>query len=244
MSSKQFNTLYKFLLALAHIWDMHEIGLVKRERMLQDLLQEARNEHDVQNQRREEKLDLILDQMRESSSEKDLKRLLTNVNMQLDAIKKGYQTFHDSQIDIVNTYPEMVSEELKKYKSALYKLFSIKQEQPQQQQLRRSTESLATNGGGEEANVSFESAKEVLTSETGVKYYVVSHLTSSEKGSKSNEDEATTMNETAASVTNEILAYEDQMPNTKAEFIEKMRAESYLKQTFISFDFLNEAKQM
>ena len=40
--------------------------------------------------KREEKLDAILDQMRESSSERDLKRLLQYAITQLENIKKGY----------------------------------------------------------------------------------------------------------------------------------------------------------
>ena len=50
VTSVQFNSLFKFLQGLTHIWDMHELGLVKKERQLQDLLQECRQENDTQNQ--------------------------------------------------------------------------------------------------------------------------------------------------------------------------------------------------
>ena len=49
------------------------------------------------NKKREEKLDSILDQLREASSEKDLKRFLANVSFQLDAIQRGYVSFRDAQ---------------------------------------------------------------------------------------------------------------------------------------------------
>ena len=101
--------------------------------------------------------------MRESSTEKDLKRLMGNVNLQLEAIRRGYVTFKDSQIELVKQYPGMVREELRKYEDTLYKFFSILKTsktltQEQQQQLESSTSSssmnilnntnLATLGGG------------------------------------------------------------------------------------------------
>ena len=133
--SKELTLLFKYLQGVSHIWDIHELGLVKKERALQELLQDCRKDHDSDNQviflslfsfylyklimfkkkKREEKLDSILDQMREASTEKDLKRLMGNVHLQLEAIKRGYATFKDSQIELVKQYPLMVKDELKKY---------------------------------------------------------------------------------------------------------------------------------
>ena len=47
---KELTALFKFLQGATHIWDMHEIGLVKKERALQELLQDCRKDHDLDNQ--------------------------------------------------------------------------------------------------------------------------------------------------------------------------------------------------
>ena len=67
----------------------------------------------------------MLDQMREASAEKDLKRLLSNVTMQLDSIKRGYQTFGEAQTELVKQYPGMVTAELNKYESLILTYFSV-----------------------------------------------------------------------------------------------------------------------
>lgn len=67
----------------------------------------------------------MLDQMREASAEKDLKRLLSNVTMQLDSIKRGYQTFSEAQTELVKQYPGMVTAELNKYENLILTFFSV-----------------------------------------------------------------------------------------------------------------------
>lgn len=67
----------------------------------------------------------MLDQMREASVEKDLKRLLSNVTMQLDSIKRGYQTFGEAQTELVKQYPGMVMAELNKYENLILTYFSV-----------------------------------------------------------------------------------------------------------------------
>jgi hypothetical protein len=147
--------------------------------------------------KREEKLDSILDQMRESSSEKDLKRLMGNVNLQLEAIKRGYVTFKDSQCELVKQYPSMVRDELRKYEDTLYKFFSILKTskmltQEQQQLIETSAASSSSsinvlNNNTTNTNVvtlddetnstlpldSFRHIlKEILSTEKGTKFYV------------------------------------------------------------------------
>jgi hypothetical protein len=46
----EINQLFKYLQSLSHIWDLHEIGLIKKERSLQELLQDCRKDHDNENQ--------------------------------------------------------------------------------------------------------------------------------------------------------------------------------------------------
>ena len=45
--------MFKFAQGAAHVWDVHEIGLAKQERRLQEKLENSRHEHDNYNQVRE-----------------------------------------------------------------------------------------------------------------------------------------------------------------------------------------------
>lgn len=46
----QLKSLFKYCQGVAHIWDVHEIGLARQERALQDKLDACRHGHDNQNQ--------------------------------------------------------------------------------------------------------------------------------------------------------------------------------------------------
>lgn len=50
ITNKEIYTLFKFLQGIAHSWDVHQLGLAKQERSLQELLQDARRDHDTDNQ--------------------------------------------------------------------------------------------------------------------------------------------------------------------------------------------------
>jgi hypothetical protein len=130
ITSSEVYNLFKYLQGIAHAWDLHETGLAKKERSLQELLQDCRRDHDIENQKKEEKLDAILDQMRESSNEKDLKRLLQYTLSQLETIKEGYVKFHETQVNIVSQYPGMVGHELTRYEDYLFRFFSLTKRKP------------------------------------------------------------------------------------------------------------------
>jgi hypothetical protein len=169
LMTKEIDALFKYLQGLSHIWDLHEIGLVKKERSLQELLQDCRRDHDNDNQKREEKLDIILDQMREASSEKDLKRLMANVSLQLEAIRRGYISFKDSQLDLIRQYPSMIKDELRTYEDSLYNFLTVVPE------IKPKTESKTETP--RQSNVDTVSSlrymmKEVLSSDRGTKFYV------------------------------------------------------------------------
>ena len=50
MTTNEINKLFKFLQGISHVWDLHELGLMKKERSLQELLQDCRKDHDLENQ--------------------------------------------------------------------------------------------------------------------------------------------------------------------------------------------------
>lgn len=46
----RLKSLFKFSQGAAHVWDVHELGLAKQERALQEKLDQCRLLHDTQNQ--------------------------------------------------------------------------------------------------------------------------------------------------------------------------------------------------
>jgi uncharacterized tellurite resistance protein B-like protein len=140
------------------------------------------------NKKREEKLDSILDQLREASSEKDLKRFLANVSFQLDAIQRGYVSFRDAQTELVKQYPDMVNDELNKYKEMLFKFFAISPTE-NSAYLENSEQITANNENGNQNNqlTSFRNIlNEVLKTDKGTKFYVMMR---SSESSDSDQDE-------------------------------------------------------
>jgi hypothetical protein len=49
-TTEQLKSLFKFAQGAAHVWDVHEIGLARQERALQEKLEQCRQTHDNQNQ--------------------------------------------------------------------------------------------------------------------------------------------------------------------------------------------------
>ena len=46
----QLRSLFKYCQGAAHVWDVHELGLARTERALQEKLDECRRKHDNENQ--------------------------------------------------------------------------------------------------------------------------------------------------------------------------------------------------
>ena len=120
--------------------------------------------------------------MREASSEKDLKRLLANVGIQLEAIKRGYFSFRDAQLELVKQYPQMVEEELLRYQDGIFKFFSIQTE-------LKSPEGSREGQNEDQVDSMRFILKEVLNSDRGTKFYVkIRSPQLSENERKMNED--------------------------------------------------------
>ena len=49
-STEELKSLFKYAQGAAHVWDVHEIGLARQERALQEKLEQSRQQHDNQNQ--------------------------------------------------------------------------------------------------------------------------------------------------------------------------------------------------
>ncbi|KAK7495733.1 hypothetical protein BaRGS_00012953, partial [Batillaria attramentaria] len=127
---ENLHSLFKFAQGIAHVWDMHEIGLAKQERALQEKLDECRHSHDYANQEAEANLDIVMDRMRQDATEEALRESLGKVFDMLEKIQESYQMFHQDQLDIVHTYPDMVQSELNNFDNAVCKYFSVDRTHP------------------------------------------------------------------------------------------------------------------
>lgn len=156
-----------------------------------------------------------MDQLREASSEKDLKRFLANVSFQLDAIQRGYVSFRDAQIELVKQYPDMVNEELNKYKEMLFKFFAISPTAENSTFLDNSEQSTMNNENSNQNNQSESLTSfrhilnEVLKTDKGTKFYVMmrsSESSDSDQDELSNEtsEERTTIEESNLDILSQV----------------------------------------
>ncbi|CAH1787861.1 unnamed protein product [Owenia fusiformis] len=126
----ELKSLFKYSQGAAHVWDVHEIGLAKQERHLQEKLENARRLHDNHNQDKEANLDIIMDRMRQDGSQDTLQYSLNKALDMLNKIKLGYEDFHSQQLEIVDSYVGMVNDEVSLYDKAVCRFFSVDRQHP------------------------------------------------------------------------------------------------------------------
>jgi hypothetical protein len=187
--------------------------------------------------------------MRQSSNEKDLKRLLSNVSIHLEAIKRGYFTFKESQIELVNQYPQMVNEELLKYQESVFKFFSIQidpskiiMEEDENAEIKK-IESHSTHNHNPAIDSMRFILKEILNTDRGTKFYV-SMRSPLENNSKNSERQKNESNQTNDDENDDLFTYDELIPNTKKELLSEIDSKQYLKHTFIGMDIVKNAKNV
>ncbi|XP_076436919.1 coiled-coil domain-containing protein 180-like isoform X2 [Babylonia areolata] len=129
---QEMHSLFKFAQGAAHTWDLHEIGLARQERALQEKLEDCRHDHDYLNQEREANLDIVMDRMRQDATEDALRDSLGKALEMLTKISESYIEFHKDQSDIVHTYPSMVDSELENYDNSVCTFFSVDRMHPEE----------------------------------------------------------------------------------------------------------------
>ncbi|XP_030854046.1 coiled-coil domain-containing protein 180-like isoform X3 [Strongylocentrotus purpuratus] len=135
--AQELRSLFKFTQGAAHLWDVHEINLAKKERHLQEQLEECRRKHDNLNQDMEANLDILMDRLRQESSEEALKTTMDKAHQMLHKIQESYLHFYQDQELIVQDYPGMVQEELQRYDGSLCIFFEVDRVDPQEKQGKR-----------------------------------------------------------------------------------------------------------
>ncbi|KAK3730052.1 hypothetical protein QZH41_009552, partial [Actinostola sp. cb2023] len=96
----------------------------------QEVLEKNRQEHDGGNQIKEANLDIIMDKMRQDSSEQALRTSLGQALTLLNEIKQLYHDFHTHQVETACAYPTLVQEELNMYDIEVCKYFQVNRNPP------------------------------------------------------------------------------------------------------------------
>nr|CAB3228335.1 coiled-coil domain-containing protein 180-like [Phallusia mammillata] len=167
-TERQLKRLFKFAQGAAHLWDVHEIGLARQERILENELEHTRQLHDTDNQERETKLDVALDRLRQESTDEALSTCLDQCMEMLAHIKDGYKEFHVLQVQKTANYPSMVSEELTKYDETLCKFFNVDRTNPEAEEKRKRKR----ESDGDETELD-KIVREILTTDKGTNFCVI-----------------------------------------------------------------------
>ncbi|XP_053509895.1 coiled-coil domain-containing protein 180 isoform X1 [Ictalurus furcatus] len=120
-------SLFEFARGAANVWEMHSAGLQRKEQQLQNYLEEVRKNYEEKNQKKEARLDVMMDKLRQESTEEALKAALEQILKFLEEIKEGYVNFYKEGVDTVERYPIMVLEEIHAYSVAVSRYFSVKE---------------------------------------------------------------------------------------------------------------------
>ncbi|XP_066513480.1 coiled-coil domain-containing protein 180-like isoform X3 [Hoplias malabaricus] len=126
-SAHMSKSLFKFMRGVAHLWEVHSASLLKREQELQNHLEKISYSYDQENQKKEAHLDVLMDKLRQESTEEALKSSLEKTLAFLEEIKEGYVAIYKEEVDAVENYPAIVLEELHAYSSAVSRYFSVKE---------------------------------------------------------------------------------------------------------------------
>ncbi|XP_058842922.1 coiled-coil domain-containing protein 180-like isoform X1 [Acipenser ruthenus] len=143
----QNKALLKFARGAADLWELHSAGLARKEHLFQNKLDEIRFSHDQENQAKEASLDILMDKLRQESTEETLKSAMEKTFSYLEEIKTSYLHFHQKQVDVVESYPAMVKEELLEYCTAVSGYFNVREIFKQEEESILTSSSTSENLG-------------------------------------------------------------------------------------------------
>ncbi|XP_067294288.1 coiled-coil domain-containing protein 180 isoform X2 [Pseudorasbora parva] len=119
--------LFKLMCGMAQLWEIHCEGLLNREQQLQKSLDSISQVHNQENQMKEAQLDMMLDKLRQESSEEALKDSLEKILTFLEEVKNGYINIYKEEVETVECYPSIVLQELQAYNLSVSQFFSVKE---------------------------------------------------------------------------------------------------------------------
>ncbi|XP_051522130.1 coiled-coil domain-containing protein 180 [Myxocyprinus asiaticus] len=119
--------LFKFFHGAAQVWENHCAGLLNREQQLQRLLEAISEVHDQENQSKEAQLDMMMDKLRQESSEEALKASLEKILTYLEEFENGYLNIYKEEVETVESYPSTLLQELQAYSLSVSQFFNVKE---------------------------------------------------------------------------------------------------------------------
>ncbi|XP_060738579.1 coiled-coil domain-containing protein 180-like [Tachysurus vachellii] len=117
--------LFEFVHGAANVWEVHSAHLQGVEQQLQDSLKEVSKNFEEKNQKKEAQLDVMMDKLRQESTEKALKTRMEQILHLLEEIKEGCTNFYKQGVHRVESYPEMVLKEIHAYSIAVSQYFKV-----------------------------------------------------------------------------------------------------------------------
>ncbi|XP_056314464.1 coiled-coil domain-containing protein 180 [Danio aesculapii] len=126
-TADQSKCLFGLMCGAAQLWEIHYKGLLSREQQLQNSLEVISQVHYQENQRKEAQLDMMLDKLRQESSEEALKASLEKILTYLDEVRNGYAQTYKEEVETVECYPSTVLQELQAYSLSVSQFFSVEE---------------------------------------------------------------------------------------------------------------------
>ncbi|XP_051748617.1 coiled-coil domain-containing protein 180 isoform X5 [Ctenopharyngodon idella] len=126
-AANESKCLFKFMCGAAQLWKIHCEGLLNREQQLQKSLESISQVHNQESQRKEAQLDMMLDKLRQESSEEALKDSLEKTLTYLEEVKNGYMNIYTEEVETVECYPSIVLQELQAYSLSVSQCFNVKE---------------------------------------------------------------------------------------------------------------------
>lgn len=113
--NSNLHLLYGFQNKAATIWTEYCARVKSKNNELSGLTKKCRLKHDDINQQLESRLDMEMDKMRQDTNDIELKKHLDKAIGALDEIAAAYSNFKKDMVDVIKTYPDMISTELLSY---------------------------------------------------------------------------------------------------------------------------------
>ncbi|KAM9700206.1 uncharacterized protein ccdc180 [Menidia menidia] len=115
----------QLLTAAALLWETHQQRLIGREQELQRRLDELRQSQEQALQRKRVRVEELLSALRQEASEEALRRSLERAAAGLKELELSCMQAVSSQLDLLDSFPSVLQEELLSYSSSVTTLFQL-----------------------------------------------------------------------------------------------------------------------
>jgi len=125
-SSNSLHSLFQFVQSVAHLWDIHEINMARKDREIEVSMEQSRLFFDKLNEEKEACLDALTDRLRQENSAESLRNCQELCFHLLNEIKSSYYEFCEDQVEKLQHLPTVVADEIKRYQEAVCSFFCVK----------------------------------------------------------------------------------------------------------------------